>query len=98
MAALALALAAGPAWLEHQARLAGQAPKARPAQPDLKAASAEQAEAIAEVLIPTPEILDQVKGQAAEKPFFDPKSHAYEEMIQNAARRHKVSPALIKAV
>ena len=49
-------------------------------------------------MTPTPEILDQVKGQAPEKPYFDAKAQRYEEMIQEAARRHKVSPALIKAV
>ena len=98
IAVVALALAAGPAWVEHQARLNGQLPKDRSVKSVPTPAVAEVADDFAELLIPTPEILDQVNDQAAEKPDFDAKSQAYEEMIQNAARRHKVSPALIKAV
>jgi soluble lytic murein transglycosylase-like protein len=98
VALVSLALAAGPAWVEHQARLAAIQPEPRSVGPDPAALVPEPAIGFAEALTPTPEILDRVAGQAAVKPVFDSKALAYEEMIQSAARRHRVSPALIKAV
>jgi soluble lytic murein transglycosylase-like protein len=98
VAFVALALASYPAWVEHKARLAGFVAQPGPALPSPEAPSPEPAPGFAEVLTPSPDILDQVKGQVADKPDFDAKSKAYEDLIQNAARRHKVSPALIKAV
>ncbi|MDR2366751.1 MAG: lytic transglycosylase domain-containing protein [Deltaproteobacteria bacterium] len=49
-------------------------------------------------LAPNPYLLDQVKDQTNRKPLFDKKSTRYDDMIEEAARRHRISPALVKAV
>ena len=49
-------------------------------------------------LAPNHYLLDQVKVQTNQKPSFDQKSTRYDEMIEEASRRHRISPALVKAV
>jgi soluble lytic murein transglycosylase-like protein len=107
---MALALAAGPAWLEHRARLAESDVNPKPAGPpsppaapqdalqDALQDAAAAADELAALLPTNPELLEQVKDQIADRPDFDAKSARYEELILAAARRHEVNPALIKAV
>jgi soluble lytic murein transglycosylase-like protein len=96
---LVLGLATGTAHLEHQARLGlGQdeaaASRAMPAGQTEKP----RAMALSTGLAPNLFLLDQVKEQAFQKPLFDKKSSAYDKMIEDAARTHRISPALVKAV
>jgi hypothetical protein len=49
-------------------------------------------------LAPDPYLLDQVKEQTRQKPLFDKKSTRYDGIIEEAARRHRISPTLVKAV
>ncbi|MDR2444087.1 MAG: lytic transglycosylase domain-containing protein [Deltaproteobacteria bacterium] len=85
-------------YFEHQARLEATLPEIMPIEPEQIAPPSDPGPNFASLLSPTPEILDQVKNQTPEKPDFDKKAAVYEEMIQSAARRHSISPALIKAV
>ncbi|MDR0354504.1 MAG: lytic transglycosylase domain-containing protein [Deltaproteobacteria bacterium] len=95
---LIILLASIGANLEHKARLAlvegeqlilvAEAPQTPP--PATQTFTAE--------LKPNPYILDQIKEQTHQKPLFDKKSARYEAMIEDAARLHRISPALVKAV
>jgi soluble lytic murein transglycosylase-like protein len=49
-------------------------------------------------LAPNHYLLEQVKDQTTQKPLFDSKSKRYNEMIEDAAKRHRISPTLVKAV
>jgi soluble lytic murein transglycosylase-like protein len=95
---LALGIATASANYEHKARLeAEQAANPAP-QPDSPESPAVQTAGLSAGLAPNPELLSQVREQTNQKPLFDKKSAAYEAMIEDAARLHRISPALVKAV
>ncbi|MDR2349524.1 MAG: lytic transglycosylase domain-containing protein [Deltaproteobacteria bacterium] len=100
VACAAVGLAIIPAMQEHKARAAGNGAVEIPAAVPEKTAglSPEPKEPVYSALTPNPLLIRAVKAQTAQKPTFDKKSKNYEEIIQEIAGKHEVSPALVKAV
>ncbi|MDR2302294.1 MAG: lytic transglycosylase domain-containing protein [Deltaproteobacteria bacterium] len=84
------------AHLESLARLDHKEPG--PVVSKAKPAKETPAQPINVGLAPNPYLLAQVKDQATQKPAFDKKSSRFNEMIEKAAKEHRISPALVKAV
>ncbi|MDR2386307.1 MAG: lytic transglycosylase domain-containing protein [Deltaproteobacteria bacterium] len=82
--------------LELKARLDHQ--EADPVVSKVKVPQETKVQPIKIGLAPNPYLLAQVKDQASQKPVFDKKSTRFDEMIEKAAREHRISPALVKAV
>jgi hypothetical protein len=99
LAVVAVVLATALAHFEHRARVVSVGEtEPIPVELDMAQLPLEPSVGFANVLSLKPEILDQVSVLGPDKPDFDKKAPYYEEMIQTAARRHQISPALIKAV
>jgi soluble lytic murein transglycosylase-like protein len=96
MVAIVVGLSVAVAHWEVKAREAqeeaGRPPLAEPTQ------EPERPPVATAGLAPNPELLDLVRDQTNQKPSFDQKSTRYDGMIEEAARRHRISPALVKAV
>ncbi|MDR1677584.1 MAG: lytic transglycosylase domain-containing protein [Deltaproteobacteria bacterium] len=105
MAVACVSLATAVAHMEHNSRLEHQARLDLVLPQTLAADTQETAPSVMEPdkeplivgLSPNYDLLDQVV-QASTKPLFDRKSSAYEQMIDKAARKYRISPALVKAV
>jgi soluble lytic murein transglycosylase-like protein len=94
---VAVTLAIYPAYLEHKVRLSKLVPELVPV---VEPISVEEKETslYRQYLNPSPEILAKVRLQANQKPSFDKKASVYEALIQEVAKKHEISPALVKAV
>jgi soluble lytic murein transglycosylase-like protein len=100
-AALVLSLVTASAHLENNARLKLRADaEASAAAPEAAETQAPPNETVSLTtdLAPDTSLLDQIRDRTHQKPLFDKKSYAYEQMIEDAARLHRISPALVKAV
>jgi soluble lytic murein transglycosylase-like protein len=96
LAIFIVGLSAASAKLEHQARLElDQVPA--PAAKTAPVPAPEPAN-LTVGLAPNFYILERIKDQTRQKPLFDKKSTTYDQMIEKAARMHRISPALVKAV
>jgi hypothetical protein len=91
-----LGLASVAAHLERKAQL--ELNQVEVAKPEVLPVKEPKPEPLTSGLTPNIYLLEQVRVQTLQKPLFDKKSSAYDQMIEEAARTHRISPALVKAV